>query len=136
LVSKASIPTKFRRVSDRKSSDGVQSLRLGRANSSTTPSNGGQRLTKCADATGTLIALNQVKRPAFYLGRPNRNDVARAEDLTFISSERNDDAGPTSNWMPPYEAYSKLGGWFEGSKRGRAMYLIPYVLGAIGSAFA
>jgi len=95
-----------------------------------------QRLTECAVATGALIALNHAKRPGCYLHRSNPNDVARAEDLTFICSASKDNAGPTNNWMPPDEAYAKLGGWFEGSMRGRTMYVVPYVLGPIGSGFA
>jgi len=94
------------------------------------------RLTELAVATGVLIPLNQSKRPGCYLHRSNPNDVARAEDLTFICTPSKDEAGPTNNWMAPDEAYRKLGGWLEGSMRGRTMYVVPYVLGPIGSPFA
>ena len=95
-----------------------------------------QRLTELAVATGALIPLNQNKRPGCYLHRSNPNDVARAEDLTFICTPSKDEAGPTNNWMAPDEAYKKLGGWLEGSMRDRSMYVVPYVLGPIGSPFA
>ena len=95
-----------------------------------------ERLTELAVATGALIPLNQSKRPGCYLHRSNPNDVARAEDLTFICTPSKDEAGPTNNWMAPDEAYKKLGGWLEGSMRGRTMYVVPYVLGPIGSPFA
>jgi len=95
-----------------------------------------QRLTELAVATGALIPLNQNKRPGCYLHRSNPNDVARAEDLTFICTPSKDEAGPTNNWMAPGEAYRKLGRWLEGSMRGRTMYVVPYVLGPIGSPFA
>jgi phosphoenolpyruvate carboxykinase (GTP) len=95
-----------------------------------------QRLTKLAVATGVLIPLNQNKRPGCYLHRSNPNDVARSEDLTFICTPSRDEAGPTNNWMPPNEAYRKLRGWLEGSMLGRTMYVVPYVLGPIGSPFA
>jgi phosphoenolpyruvate carboxykinase (GTP) len=95
-----------------------------------------QRLTELAVATGVLIPLNQNKRPGCYLHRSNPNDVARSEDLTFICTPSRDEAGPTNNWMPPKEAYRKLEGWLEGSMRGRTMYVVPYVLGPIGSPFA
>ena len=72
-----------------------------------------QRLTELAVATGVLIPLNQSKRPGCYLHRSNPNDVARAEDLTFICTPSKEEAGPTNNWMPPDEAYRKLG---DGSK--------------------
>jgi len=95
-----------------------------------------QRLTELAVATGALIPLNQNKRPGCYLHRSNPNDVARAEDLTFICTPSKDEAGPTNNWMASGEAYRKLGRWLEGSMRGRTMYVVPYVLGPIGSPFA
>jgi phosphoenolpyruvate carboxykinase (GTP) len=95
-----------------------------------------QRLTELAVATGVLIPLNQNKRPGCYLHRSNPNDVARSEDLTFICTPSRDQAGPTNNWMPPNEAYRKLRRWLEGSMRGRTMYVVPYMLGPIGSPFA
>ena len=95
-----------------------------------------QRLTELAVTSGVLIALNQAKRPGCYLHRSHPNDVARAEDLTFICAPTKEDAGPTNNWMAPEEAYRKLGEWLEGSMRGRTMYVIPYVLGPLGSPFA
>src|SRR5216684_3331654 len=93
-------------------------------------------VAEMAVATGALIPLNQNKRPGCYLHRSNPNDVAGAEDLTFICTPSKDEAGPTNNWMAPDEAYKKLSGWLEGSMRGRTMYVVPYVLGPIGSPFA
>ena len=95
-----------------------------------------ERLTGLAVATGALIPLNQNKRPGCYLHRSNPNDVARAEDLTFICTASRDEAGPTNNWMLPSEAYRKMGGWLEGSMRDRTMYVVPYVLGPVDSKFA
>lgn len=94
------------------------------------------RLTRRAIEEKVLIELNQEKLPGCYLHRSNPNDVARVEKLTFICTEREADAGPTNNWMAPAEAYRKLGGLFEGSMRGRTMYVIPYVMGALGSPFS
>jgi phosphoenolpyruvate carboxykinase (GTP) len=94
------------------------------------------RLTEQAVATGALIPLNQTKRPGCYLHRSNPNDVARAEDLTFICSPTKAEAGPTNNWMAPDDAYGKLAGWLEGSMHGRTMYVVPYILGPIDSPFA
>lgn len=67
-----------------------------------------QVLTEVATATGSLIPLNQKKRPGCYLDRSNPNDVARTENLTFVCSSSKADAGPTNNWMPPDEAYRRL----------------------------
>jgi phosphoenolpyruvate carboxykinase (GTP) len=95
-----------------------------------------QRLFKEAVATSVLIALNPRKRPGCYLHRSNPNDVARSEDLTFICTRNKDDAGPTNNWMAPDETYRKMRGWFDGSMRGRTMYVIPYIMGPADSPFA
>jgi len=93
-------------------------------------------LTDLATSTGSLIALNQIRRPGCYLHRSNSNDVARTENLTFVCSDSKADAGPTNNWMPPDETYRKMRGWFNGSMRGRTMYVVPYLLGPAGSSFA
>ena len=94
------------------------------------------RLTALAVSEGVLTELDQAKRPGCYYSRSNPNDVARVENLTFICTPTKDDAGPTNNWMDPAEAYKKLGGLFDGSMRGRTMYVIPYVMGPLGSAMA
>src|SRR3954463_2966635 len=91
------------------------------------------RLTEIAVADGTLIPLNQEKLPGSYLHRSNPNDVARVEQLTFICTPAKDGAGPTNNWMAPADAYAKMRGWYEGSMKGRTMYVIPYVMGPLGS---
>src|SRR5208337_13958 len=93
-------------------------------------------LTREAIATGVLIPLDPAKRPGCYLHRSNPSDVARSEHLTFVCTPAKDDAGPTNNWMAPDEAYAKLRGWLKGSMRQRTMYVVPYVMGPLGSPFA
>ncbi len=95
-----------------------------------------QRLLDDAVKSGVLIPLNQRKRPGCYLHRSNPNDVARTEQVTFICTPSPGDAGITNHWMAPDEAYRKLGAMLEGSMRGRTMYVIPYVMGPLGSPFA
>ena len=95
-----------------------------------------RRLTDEAVAQGVLIPLNPVKRPGCYLHRSNPNDVARVEQLTFICTPTKDEAGPTNNWMAPDDAYAKLRKLFEGSMRGRTLYVVPYVMGPLGSPFS
>ncbi len=94
------------------------------------------RFTKQAVDQGVLEPLNQEKLPGCYLHRSNPNDVARVENLTFICTPTKDEAGPTNNWMAPKDAYEKLGKLFDGSMKGRTMYVIPYVMGPVGSPMA
>ncbi|WP_309888910.1 phosphoenolpyruvate carboxykinase (GTP) [Archangium sp.] len=95
-----------------------------------------KRFTELAVKEGILIPLNQQKRPGCYLHRSNPNDVARVEHLTFICTTNKEDAGPTNNWMEPEAAYTKLTHLFTGAMKGRTLYVIPYVMGPLGSPFA
>jgi phosphoenolpyruvate carboxykinase (GTP) len=92
-----------------------------------------ERLVEQMLADGAFHLLNQEHYPGCYLHRSNPNDVARVEHLTFICSEREEDAGPTNNWMAPAEAKAKVRPLFDGCMRGRTMYVMPYVLGPVGS---
>ncbi len=95
-----------------------------------------QRFNEEGVAAGVLIPLNQQKRPNSYLHRSNPSDVARTEEVTFICSPAREEAGVTNLWMAPDEAYAKLGALLAGSMKGRTMYVIPYVMGPLGSPFA
>ncbi len=73
-----------------------------------------ERLTREALATGELLPLNQAKLPGCFYHRTAVNDVARTEDLTFICTTDQDDAGPTNNWMSPEDAYRRASEIFAG----------------------
>ncbi len=89
-----------------------------------------------ACSTGEMIKLNQEKLPGCYLHRTAVNDVARVEGRTFICTEKKEDAGNINNWMAPAECKAKLTKLYNGSMKGRTMYVIPYSMSVVGSPFA
>jgi len=84
---------------------------------------------------GTLLRLNQ-DWPNSFLHRSNPQDVARTEHLTFICSEKPEDAGPTNNWMSPADAEARVWPLFKNSMQARTMYVVPYLMGPAASPYA
>jgi phosphoenolpyruvate carboxykinase (GTP) len=84
-------------------------------------------------AAGTLRRLNAGSWPGCFYARSDPNDVARVEQRTFVCSLSKDSAGPTNNWVNPFEMRARLRQIFAGAMTGRTMYVLAFMMGPLGS---
>ena len=93
-------------------------------------------LCKTMVKSGTFTKLDEKLWPGCFYARSDPSDVARVEDRTFICSASREAAGPTNNWVNPFEMRRKLRGIFNGTMKGRTMYVLPFSMGPVGSPMA
>ncbi|MFA5466752.1 MAG: phosphoenolpyruvate carboxykinase (GTP) [Candidatus Izemoplasmatales bacterium] len=82
------------------------------------------------------IRIDNKHRKNCILFRTDPSDVARVEQRTFISTKNERDAGPTNNWIRSDILKDEMKRRYQGSMRGRTMYVIPFSMGPIGSVFS
>ncbi|NLW10647.1 MAG: phosphoenolpyruvate carboxykinase (GTP) [Clostridiaceae bacterium] len=91
------------------------------------------RLLEEMVASGAAEKLDENKRPGSFLFRSDASDVARVENRTYIASAKQEDAGPTNNWIDPNELKATMRELYNGCMKGRTLYVIPFSMGPIGS---
>ena len=90
-------------------------------------------MQKCVKAG---LATPLKKKENCYLFRSLPSDVARVESRTFISSVKEEDAGPTNHWIDPAQLKQTMRELYKGCMHGRTMYVIPFCMGPLGSAIS
>jgi len=80
---------------------------------------------------GTFVRLNPENHPNSFVARSNPDDVVRHSKDVFVCAQSQQDVGPTNNWADPQLMKDKLSSLFQGSMKGRTMYIVPFCLGPL-----
>ena len=78
---------------------------------------------------GTVVRLNEERKPNSIYLRTDPGDVARVEESTYICSET--EAGPLNNWIHPRDMKATMRPLFDGCMKGRTMYVAPFSMGSL-----
>lgn len=92
-----------------------------------------KKLTDEMVESGSFNCLNEEKRPNSFLARSLQSDVARVEARTYIYQKKKKTQHSTNNWAGiSKQMKATLLEIFDGSMRGRTMYVVPFSNGPLG----
>jgi len=92
--------------------------------------------TLMAEMVAEGRATTLKKRPNSFLFRSDPSDVARVEARTYISTNNQEEAGPTNNWINIAELKPMMLALYKGCMKGRTLYVIPFSMGPVGSPWS
>jgi len=92
--------------------------------------------TLMAEMVAEGRATTLKKRPNSFLFRSDPSDVARVEARTYISTNNQEEAGPTNNWINIAELKPTMLAHYKGCMKGRTLYVIPFSMGPVGSPWS
>ncbi len=96
-----------------------------------------ERLAGLAIAQNTgLRALDPENWPGCYAYHTDTDDSETHTECMYVCTRNQEDASDTRLWLHPDEMMERLQKIMENSLQGKVMYVIPYVMGPIGSPFA
>ncbi len=94
-------------------------------------------LAQIAEASGTgLRALNQFSWPGCYAYNTTADDSEPHTECMYVCTANREDGADTRLWMHPDEMMERLHKIMNNALNGKIMYVVPYVMGPIGSPFA
>ena len=83
--------------------------------------------------SGTFIRLNEQLRPNSYLCRTDPRDVDDDRDSTVVCTKSSSECNETRTWADPEATRREFDGSLAGCMQGRTLFVLPFVLGPVGS---
>lgn len=95
-----------------------------------------ERLAEMAVEEGKLKALDQEIWPCCYAFSNTPDDCSSQHEHSYVCTTDPEDGADTSSWMKPQDMLNKLKPLMADSMQGKVMYVVPYVMGPVGSPFS
>lgn len=93
-------------------------------------------LAKIAVDSGTIKELNQASWPGCYAFSNKADDCVTQHEHSYVCTYEPENGSDTTQWMKPQDMLNKLEPIMADSMKNKVMYVIPYVMGPVGSPFS